>query len=197
MTKKQIQSEESKKRFVEAARVLFAQKGYKGTTIEDIVRLAGGSKGNLYYHFTNKEGLLIYLLEALNQEFNLQWEEKANQYTNIEDTLYALAERLLDSDLIHPVTKSAEDFFDDEWNNSEVKRMIEAHVTNHIALSRSILEKSMEKGELAPDDSHMLAIILGALFEGLGNMSRYCPGATLTLYRKAIHILLHGMKFVK
>ncbi|CAM4466187.1 TetR/AcrR family transcriptional regulator [Paenibacillus tarimensis] len=194
MSKKQIQSEETKKKFAEAAKILFAQKGYKGTSIEDIVKLAGGSKGNIYYHFTNKEGLFMYLLEEWDREFNSQWEEKANQYTTIEDTLYALAEHLLDSNSNHPLTKAADEFFDDEWDNSEVKEMVDAYITNHIASIRKMLEKSMEHGELAKDDSHMLAIILEAMFEGLSDISKYSPEEPLTLYRKAIHTLLNGMR---
>ena len=45
MNKKKIQSEQTKKRVADAARNLFANKGYKATSIEDIVEATGSSKG--------------------------------------------------------------------------------------------------------------------------------------------------------
>ncbi|GGO04623.1 TetR/AcrR family transcriptional regulator [Saccharibacillus kuerlensis] len=194
MSKKQIQSEETKKKFAEAAKALFAQKGYKGTSVEDIVKLAGGSKGNVYYHFTNKEGLFIYLLKEWEREFNEQWESKVEQYATIEETLTALAEHLLHSDLNFPLTKAADEFLNEEWNNSEVKDGIEAYIAGHIESGRKMFEKYMAKGELAQGDPHMLAVILEALFEGLDEMSRYSSGEPRQLYYKAVHVLLNGIK---
>jgi AcrR family transcriptional regulator len=42
---------------VAAARELFAKKGFAGTSIEDIVRAAGVTRGALYHHFQSKEEL--------------------------------------------------------------------------------------------------------------------------------------------
>ena len=43
---------------IETAFRLFAEKGYQQTSTEDIVKEARVSKGLLFYHFKNKEGLL-------------------------------------------------------------------------------------------------------------------------------------------
>ncbi|MBW2208934.1 MAG: helix-turn-helix transcriptional regulator, partial [Deltaproteobacteria bacterium] len=42
---------------LEAATALFAQKGYAGTSVREIVERAGVTKPVLYYYFENKEGL--------------------------------------------------------------------------------------------------------------------------------------------
>jgi AcrR family transcriptional regulator len=64
-------AEETRRRILDTATALFAERGYAGTTIRDISERLGMTKGSLYYHFTSKEDLLFALLEpcfdALNE----------------------------------------------------------------------------------------------------------------------------------
>lgn len=47
---------------LDAARDLFATKGYQATTIEDLMAACGIAKGTLYYHFKGKEEVLLALV---------------------------------------------------------------------------------------------------------------------------------------
>lgn len=47
-----------KERIIEAAYELFGQKGYDKTTIAEIIKKAGASKGGFYHHFQSKEEIL-------------------------------------------------------------------------------------------------------------------------------------------
>lgn len=49
---------------LDAAVRIFAAKGYAATTVRDILRSAGVTAPVLYYHFGNKEGLFLALLNA-------------------------------------------------------------------------------------------------------------------------------------
>jgi AcrR family transcriptional regulator len=51
-----------------AATRLFAENGYAGTSVEDIVTAAGVSKPMLYRHFESKQELCIRLLERYREE---------------------------------------------------------------------------------------------------------------------------------
>lgn len=44
---------------LDAAATLFAAKGYQAASIRDIVKVAGMLPGSLYYHFANKDELLV------------------------------------------------------------------------------------------------------------------------------------------
>ena len=44
-----------KGRIVAAAWQLFYEKGYNGTTVDDIIDLSGTSKGSFYYFFNTKD----------------------------------------------------------------------------------------------------------------------------------------------
>jgi AcrR family transcriptional regulator len=48
---------------------LFLEKGYHGTSIDDITRAAGLTKGALYWHFKNKEELLRRIVEEFERRF--------------------------------------------------------------------------------------------------------------------------------
>jgi AcrR family transcriptional regulator len=50
---------------VAAARRLFAEYGYDGATMQQVVREAGTSIGNCYFYFPNKEALLLVVVREI------------------------------------------------------------------------------------------------------------------------------------
>lgn len=54
-----VQKTNTKKRIIDSARQLFAEKGYQQTTVMDISKKAGLSEAALYEYFQGKEGLLL------------------------------------------------------------------------------------------------------------------------------------------
>jgi AcrR family transcriptional regulator len=54
---------DTRERILEIAADLFAEKGYAGTYVREIVERAGVSKPVLYYYFRSKEGLFYAVLE--------------------------------------------------------------------------------------------------------------------------------------
>ncbi len=61
----------ARERLLETAIKMFADKGYAGTSVREIVEQAGVSKPVLYYYFQSKEGLFLAILEMAE---NLQTE---------------------------------------------------------------------------------------------------------------------------
>lgn len=53
----------ARQRLLETATELFAEKGYAGTSVREIVGKAGVSKPVLYYYFKSKEGLFYAILQ--------------------------------------------------------------------------------------------------------------------------------------
>jgi len=50
---------------IDAAYALFMEKGYESVSVDEIIRMAGGSKATLYKFFGNKEGVLRAVISAL------------------------------------------------------------------------------------------------------------------------------------
>ena len=58
---------DTKERIVEAALELFAHSGYLGTSMSDIAKQLGITKGALYKHYTGKQEILDSIVERMNQ----------------------------------------------------------------------------------------------------------------------------------
>jgi AcrR family transcriptional regulator len=65
--------------FVDAARGLFAEKGYGGVTIGEIVVRTGMTKGALYHHFKDKRSLFRAVVEEIEEELDEEVLEAARK----------------------------------------------------------------------------------------------------------------------
>ncbi len=63
-----IDSLETKKNILASAQRLFARRGFERTSLSDIAKYAGVTRGAIYWHFENKEELLLCLIDSLEQD---------------------------------------------------------------------------------------------------------------------------------
>ena len=61
--------EESRRRILDAAEELFSEKGFDRTSFVDIAERSGISRGSIPWHFQNKDGLLIAVVERAIQRY--------------------------------------------------------------------------------------------------------------------------------
>ncbi len=61
--RKRLTSAQRRAQLVEVGRVVFAERGYQGTSVEEIADRAGISKPILYGHFGGKEGLYAVVVD--------------------------------------------------------------------------------------------------------------------------------------
>ncbi|MCX5874034.1 MAG: TetR/AcrR family transcriptional regulator [Deltaproteobacteria bacterium] len=61
--------EKTRARVLEAATQLINQKGFRSTSVNDIIHVTGVKKGNLYFHFSSKEELGLAILEQAHKDF--------------------------------------------------------------------------------------------------------------------------------
>ncbi|MEO7455324.1 MAG: TetR/AcrR family transcriptional regulator [Gemmatimonadaceae bacterium] len=55
--------DERPQELLEAALVVFARKGYRGTRLEEVAEAAGVTKGTIYHYFDTKENLLLGVIQ--------------------------------------------------------------------------------------------------------------------------------------
>mgnify|MGYP003295983096 CR=1 FL=1 len=82
-------TEERQKEIIEAAKVLFYEKGYEQTSTVDIMRAVGIAKGTLYYHFAAKEEILDAMIESITDSMA----ERANRVC--QDESLSVVERMV------------------------------------------------------------------------------------------------------
>lgn len=71
-SKRVAQGEVTKAALVTAARELFGTNGYARTSMDEIVAAAGVTKGAVYHHFSDKEGLFQAVFERVELEVSDQ-----------------------------------------------------------------------------------------------------------------------------
>lgn len=194
INQKQLKSEQTKRKIADAARSLFAVKGYKATSIEDITGATGSSKGNIYYHFKSKEGLFLHLVEEWDREWNRNWEKEKHRYRTSTEKLYGMAEQLASDDLNHPLTKAADEFFRQDGKPTEVETRLAELMAGHVDFNRKLLQEGIDSGEFAPGKAKRLAFILEALFFGASQMARSMKQEEIHgIYQDAVAVFLNGI----
>ena len=130
---------------------LFAQKGFKETSIQDIVNELNVTKGTFYYYFKSKQELLM--------DIHLQYIERLieNQETILADKTISYPEKLhsIIFKLVHDIEKEglrAKVFF------REMRHLSEEHLQQIIPKRdrfkenvQEIIEKGMEAGQFRSD----------------------------------------------
>lgn len=84
----------SRERLLETAIGLFAEKGYAGTSVREIVNHAGVSKPVLYYYFKSKEGLFLDILDMAENLQKQLLSEVLKTEGNVLDRLLMLYRRV-------------------------------------------------------------------------------------------------------
>jgi AcrR family transcriptional regulator len=87
----------TRRRILDAARSLFATKGWAGTSVDEVVRTAEVTKGALYHHFRDKTDLLRAVYEEQEQASVERLLGLAGSVTDPLDQLRAGSRAFLDA----------------------------------------------------------------------------------------------------
>lgn len=68
----------------EKALMLFAQKGFEGTSLSDIAKEVGIKKPSLYAHFKNKEDLFLGVIHKVTIDYNAFFKQTAEDIKALE-----------------------------------------------------------------------------------------------------------------
>ena len=149
---------------VRAARSLFAERGFAGTSIEDIVRAAGVTRGALYHHFADKTELFRAVLEEEERALVRRSAEAAARrrgaWSKVEAGCDAFLDACLDEGVQRIVVTDAPAVLG--WE--EVREIEFGHWLSTLTAT---IEQAMDEGTLARRAPAPLAhLIFGALCEG-------------------------------
>jgi AcrR family transcriptional regulator len=81
--------------FLQAARQVFLDQGYEAASVNDVVRLAGGSLATLYSQFGNKEGLFFAFMQDQHDRFAREMRPERVDHLPLEQALQTVGEHFL------------------------------------------------------------------------------------------------------
>jgi AcrR family transcriptional regulator len=173
---------------LEAARTCLSRKGYHGTTMDDLVRESGLSKGSLYWHFASKEEVLLALFDRYTEEFFAAWGERA------EAPGVSPVELVVHGAELFMERIGAEDGLAQAWlgfleHPLARERMAELYTRSREMLT-ALVERGIERGELATRAPGAIAAGLVGLVEGVFLQAivdpSFEPGPSLRLSTEAL-----------
>jgi AcrR family transcriptional regulator len=88
-------SEQRRQAIIDAAHSLFVSKGYSAVSVDEIVRIAGGSKSAVYQFFGGKEGLLAAVTESLANKMLSEMKLESVAGRSVRDSLHGVGLRLM------------------------------------------------------------------------------------------------------
>jgi AcrR family transcriptional regulator len=152
----------TRRALLDAARSLFAKKGYHETTAEEIVRRAGLTRGALYHHFEDKKDLFRAVVDEMEGEIDEEIEAAERAESGLPETVMAGYRAFVDA-VLDPEMKRT--FFLDgpsvlgwEWHEIDARHAV--------AKIEEGLEALIEEGFVKPQSVVPLArLINGALLE--------------------------------
>jgi AcrR family transcriptional regulator len=162
---------------LDAARQLFAEKGYAGTGTEEIVARARVTRGALYHHFADKVGLFRAVVEAVAAELAQQLitrqlarpaSDTDGPWDQLREGVQSFLEACTGSDFQRIVLIEGPAVLGPgAWSD-----LVEEH---GLGLLRTWLERAIEDHQIDPLPADPLARLLAAL---IGEASLYIGQAT-------------------
>lgn len=186
-------SEATTDELVNAARRLFAEKGFAATSIEEIVRAAGVTKGALYHHFKRKEDVFEAVLQREQETLTRRVWEAAKKQKSPFSRLKAGCDAFLEATLDPYIQQIC--MVDAPAVLGPARTM--GHASSHsVGMIAIALEQAMEHGELQPRPPMPLAqLLFGALCQGAMAAARSDdPPATMAAIQREVDALLEGIQ---
>jgi AcrR family transcriptional regulator len=147
---------------LDAALELFCQKGYAATTLEQVARTAGISKGTLYLYYDNKEELFRSMVRELLVPHVEDFERQAGEFSgNSAELLRGMALGWWETVGGSPLAGMPKLMIAEASNFPELaKYYVDTVIVRARNLVAKILERGMERNEFKQCDPDMTARIL-------------------------------------
>ncbi|MDO7282858.1 TetR/AcrR family transcriptional regulator [Shouchella clausii] len=163
---------DNRRHLMEAALALFAQEGYHKTKVSDIVKQVGVAQGTFYWHFKNKEEIVLCILQEGEQAL-----------LNVIRSGYRQTEGNVD-DMVESSRRLMTDLFSFAQANPDYMRLLfktgqdaEEKICRHISHTLIAIEEAFERNikraqelEMLPKDSSskrlaamLVSLVLGTL----------------------------------
>jgi AcrR family transcriptional regulator len=159
-------------RILQAAAEAFAERGYKETTVSELIARSGLAKGAFYFYFASKEQLAVAVLEEKQRQWLAFVRERAFSKDLAIDQLRALAPAIVELHRQDPAAFSAARLSRDLRLIPELAEPVRRSARIWIEFVADIIARAQYEDALpAHFDPPTLAAVLVAATDGLKDLS--------------------------
>jgi AcrR family transcriptional regulator len=167
----------TRRHIIEAAAHAFAEHGYSGISLNDIVRESGLTKGAFYFHFPSKEALAIAVFHDRQDRWVAKTLAGVMEHPKAIDQLEAMLDIGCE---IHEGDGSARAIsrLCQEWSSQEdLVEHSRSHLTRWFEITAEVIRRGQEEGDIRPEiDPLRTAETLCSAFIGIEEVSAAMSG---------------------
>ncbi len=164
---RKIRAAETEAALKEAARRLFADRGYLNTKITDITAAAGRATGSFYEHFASKEDLLRVLLADMHEQAGSQFDSAEDSPHDLTDP-GQLREHLAVAWNVMRANRSVMSaLFESAMAAGPTSGALWERLTEDTVMFREHLENLQAWGRPLPGDPTLIAAAMGGMLSML------------------------------
>lgn len=159
---------ETRARLLEVAVECFAESGYEATSVAEICRRTGVSKGAFYHHFAGKQALFLELFQHWLDQIDEQLQEARDSAQSVDEALRSMA-----GSARHVFTTAGDqlpmflEFWTQAAHDPAVWHTIVAPYRRYHSLFAGLVRQGIAEGSLRPVDSELAARVIVSLAVGL------------------------------
>jgi len=166
LNKRRYDSDLAKEIIAKKAIELFSLKGYTRTSIDNIAKASGYSKGHIYYHYKNKEELFVYLAKDSMKNWYDKWGIAEKRYTNATGKLYGIAKFVL-YNYKTPLLRAGQELASDPSTNPSTVQQLYGLAVVPLNAYQKILIEGIQSDEFYIKNVENSSLLLGSWLGGL------------------------------
>ncbi|MCD8282409.1 MAG: TetR/AcrR family transcriptional regulator [Prevotella sp.] len=185
---------QTRRRLVDAARILFAKQGFANTTMNDIATASGKGRRTLYTYFNNKEevysAVISCELERLSERLDATAAMPMRSMDKIIELIYTHLTMIKET-VVRNGTLRAE-FFRNIWMVEKVRKKFDEE---ELEIFRRVYREGVERGEFEIENIELVADITHYCIKGLEVpfiYGRIAPGLTEAASKPLVAKVVYG-----
>jgi AcrR family transcriptional regulator len=191
------ETDANRDQILDAAAKVFAEKGYSGTRMDDVVAEAHLSKGTVYWHYKSKDGLLNAVMRRFLSMELRRLDDVTAGGESMADGLTAFVRHAMATlRRMGPLMALMLELYAIALRKEWAKKILREYYAEFRVVLCRIVQEGIERGEFRRVDPEDTAIALTGLFEGI-ILIWVIDGKVVDLERHAntaLHLLLDGLR---
>ena len=160
--------DQRREQILSAALDVIVEKGYEKSRIDDIVRVAGLSKGAIYWYYKSKKEVYLSLVNHWVFKYSATLNHIVEEDLPAADQLRALFQFFVNQYQTNPQPfKAMMEFWSLAARDADVRIKMQKVYTEFLNLIENILAKGVESGEFDPLDTKIAALSIVVNIEGI------------------------------
>ena len=162
-----VKVEATRTSILDAARSVLRERGYASLSTREVAAVAGVPLSQIHYHFGSKQGLLVALLEYLNEQLLTRQHRMFHDQGLTLSQQWDLACDYLDEDLASGYVRVLQELWAAGWSDPEVAKVVRRTIFGWVdLLARVVRHAETRLGPIGPFTPEEVATLICNTFIG-------------------------------